>query len=161
MIKPENDRKAEDVTWPTFAFERPWICPFQQNRKIICQYGDVDGRKVYKTGFPGRKIISLCKLVSDLHPISILTGEIAGEVTGVVGASPALWYFRYIASIFSTLHTRLWLGFKMKRKSYKMTLMLRTTHPSIEYLIANAWNGPMPESEHRGLLRFFLISRLL
>ena len=25
------------------------------------------------------------------------TGEIAVEVTGVVGASPALWYFRYIA----------------------------------------------------------------
>ena len=25
------------------------------------------------------------------------------EVTGVVGVSPALWYFRYIASIFLTL----------------------------------------------------------
>jgi hypothetical protein len=44
--------------------------------------------------------ISLCKLVSDLRPIDILTGEIAIEVTGVVGVSPALWYFRYIASIF-------------------------------------------------------------
>ena len=51
-------------------------------------------------GFPWRKIISLCKLVSDLHPIDILTG--------VVGASPALWYFRYIASIFLTLHKCLW-----------------------------------------------------
>jgi hypothetical protein len=29
------------------------------------------------------------------------------EVTGVVGVSPALWYFRYIASIFLTLHKRL------------------------------------------------------
>ena len=37
----------------------------------------------------------------------ILTGEIAIEVTGVVGVSPALWYFRYIASIFLTLHKRL------------------------------------------------------
>ena len=35
-------------------------------------------------------------------PIDILTGEIAVEVTGVVGASPALWYFRYIVSIFLT-----------------------------------------------------------
>jgi len=29
-------------------------------------------------------------LVSDLCPIDILTGEIAVEVTGIVGASPAL-----------------------------------------------------------------------
>jgi hypothetical protein len=42
-------------------------------------------------------IISLRKLVSDLRPIDILSGEIAIEVTGVVGVSPALWYFRYIA----------------------------------------------------------------
>ena len=42
------------------------------------------------TGLPWRKIISLCKLVSDLRPIDILTGEIAVEVTGVVGVSPAL-----------------------------------------------------------------------
>jgi hypothetical protein len=39
----------------------------------------------------------------DLRPIDILTGEIAIEVTGVVGVSPALRYFRYIASIFLTL----------------------------------------------------------
>ena len=43
--------------------------------------------------------------VSDLHPINIFTGEITVEVTEVVGVSPALWYFRYIASIFLTLHT--------------------------------------------------------
>ena len=43
-----------------------------------------------------------------MRPIDILTGEIAVEVTGVVGVSPALWYFRYIASIFLTLHKRLW-----------------------------------------------------
>ena len=30
----------------------------------------------------------------------ILTEEIAVEVTGVVGVSPTLWYFRYRASIF-------------------------------------------------------------
>jgi hypothetical protein len=47
-------------------------------------------------------------LVSDLRPIDILTGEIAIEVTGVVGVSPALWYFRYRASIFLTLHKCLW-----------------------------------------------------
>ena len=46
------------------------------------------------------------QLVSDLRPIDILTGEIEVEVTGVVGVSPALWYFRYIASIFFTLHKR-------------------------------------------------------
>ena len=63
----------------------------QQNRRIICQYGGVDGRKR--------------KLVSNLCPITILTEEIAVEVTEVVGVSPALWYFRYIASIFLTLHT--------------------------------------------------------
>ena len=45
--------------------------------------------------------------MSDLRPIDILTGEIAIEVTGVVGASPALWYFRYIATIFLTIHKRL------------------------------------------------------
>jgi hypothetical protein len=44
-----------------------------------------------KTGFPWRKIISLHKLVSDLRPIDILTGEITIEVTGVVGASPAFY----------------------------------------------------------------------
>jgi hypothetical protein len=38
------------------------------------------------------------KLVSDLCPIAILTEEIAVEMTEVVGVSPALWYFRYIAS---------------------------------------------------------------
>jgi hypothetical protein len=43
------------------------------------------------------------------RPIDILTREIAIEVTGVVGASPALWYFRYIASIFLTLHKHLWV----------------------------------------------------
>jgi hypothetical protein len=37
--------------------------------------------------------------------------EIAIEVTGVVGVSPALWYFRYIASIFLTLHKRLCFKF--------------------------------------------------
>jgi len=37
-----------------------------------------------------------------LRPINILTGEIVIEVTGVVGVSQALWYFRYIASIFLT-----------------------------------------------------------
>jgi hypothetical protein len=31
-------------------------------------------------------------------------------VTGVVGVSPALWYFRYIASIILTLHKRLCLN---------------------------------------------------
>jgi hypothetical protein len=62
---------------------------------------------IKKTGFPYRKIISLRKVVSDLRPIDILTGELAIEVTGLVGVSPALWYFRYIASIFLTLHKRL------------------------------------------------------
>jgi hypothetical protein len=33
---------------------------------------------------------------------AILTEEIAVEVTEVVGVSLALWYFRYIASIFLT-----------------------------------------------------------
>jgi hypothetical protein len=37
--------------------------------------------------------------------------EIAIEVTGVVGVSPALWYIRYIASIFLTLHKRLCFKF--------------------------------------------------
>jgi hypothetical protein len=32
------------------------------------------------------------------------------KVTGVVGVSPALWYFRYIASIFLNRHKRLWLS---------------------------------------------------
>ena len=47
-----------------------------------------------KMGLPRRKIISLCKSVGDLHSIDILMGEIAVEVTGVVGVSPALWFFR-------------------------------------------------------------------
>jgi len=38
-------------------------------------------------------------------------------VTGVVGVSPALWYFRYIASIFLTLHKRLWLHKTKKNKA--------------------------------------------
>ena len=49
----------------------------------------------------------------DLRPIDILTEEIAVEVTGVVGVSPALWYFRYIASICLTLHMRLWVDTQM------------------------------------------------
>ena len=48
-----------------------------------------------------------------MRPIDILTGEIAIEVTGVVGVSPALWYFRYIASIFVTLHKRPWVGVEL------------------------------------------------
>jgi hypothetical protein len=39
--------------------------------------------------------------------LGLLFLEIAVEVSGVVGVSPALWYFRYIASIFLTLHKRL------------------------------------------------------
>ena len=50
----------------------------------------------------GRKIISLHKSVCDLCPIDILTGEIAVGVTGVVGVSPALWYFRYSEHIFDS-----------------------------------------------------------
>jgi hypothetical protein len=46
-----------------------------------------------------------------------LTGEIAIEVTGVVGVSPALWYFRYIASIFLTLHKRLWAVWSQTKMS--------------------------------------------
>ena len=60
-----------------------------------------------KRMFLEKKIISLRKSVGDLCPIEILTGEIAVEVTGVVGVSPVLWYFRYIASIFLTLHKRM------------------------------------------------------
>jgi hypothetical protein len=37
-----------------------------------------------------------------LHPINILTGGIAVEVTGVVGVSPALWYFRSSEHIFDS-----------------------------------------------------------
>jgi hypothetical protein len=50
-----------------------------------------------------------------------LTGEIAIEVTGVVGVSPALWYFRYIASIFLTLHKRLWL--QVQSFSFKQNII--------------------------------------
>ena len=41
-----------------------------------------------KRVFLEEKNISLRKLVSELRPIDILTGEIAIEVTGVVGVSP-------------------------------------------------------------------------
>jgi hypothetical protein len=55
-----------------------------------------------------------------LCPITILTEELAVEVTEVVEVSPALWYFRYIASIFLTLHKRLWarvvLNYETKSK---------------------------------------------
>jgi hypothetical protein len=71
-----------------------WINNYLCNHRRLCRV------KNMLAGFPWRKIISLRKLVSDLRPIDILTGEIAIEVTGVVGVSPALWYFRYIASIF-------------------------------------------------------------
>ena len=74
----------------------------------------------------GRKIISLRKLVSDLRPIDILTGEIAIEVTGVVGVSPALWYFRYIASIFLTLHMRLWSKMATVNKNRKKNILTTT-----------------------------------
>ena len=43
-----------------------------------------------------------------IKPENDRKAEIAIEVTGVVGVSPALWYFRYIASIFLILHKRLW-----------------------------------------------------
>ena len=45
-----------------------------------------------------------------MKPENDRKAEIAIEVTGVVGVSPALWYFRYIASIFLTLHKRLWVN---------------------------------------------------
>jgi hypothetical protein len=56
-----------------------------------------DTQYIWNAGFNytfGRKIISLRKLLSDLRPIDILTGEIAVEVTRVVEVSPALWYFK-------------------------------------------------------------------
>ena len=53
-----------------------------------------------------------------MRPIDFLTGEIAVEVTGVVGVSPALWYFRYIASIFLTLHKRLWTDYTKIRHDF-------------------------------------------
>jgi len=34
-----------------------------------------------------------------LHPIEILTGEKAVEMTGVVGVSPALWLYRGVAIV--------------------------------------------------------------
>ena len=49
-----------------------------------------------------------------MRPIDILTGEIEVEVTGVVGVSPALWYFRYIASIFLTTQTPVLGGCRAK-----------------------------------------------
>jgi hypothetical protein len=66
-----------------------------------------------KTGF--MFIFFLCcfltteRVYYEIREISTFSGEIAIEVTGVVGVSPALWYFRYIASIFLTLHKRLWV----------------------------------------------------
>jgi hypothetical protein len=48
MIKTKNDRKAEDVTWPVFISAAMEGVHCQQNRKIICQYEGVDGRKIYK-----------------------------------------------------------------------------------------------------------------
>jgi hypothetical protein len=81
-----------------------------------------------KTCFPWRKIISLRKLVSDLCPIDILTGEIADQVTGVVGVSPALWYFRYIASIFLTLHKRLCSTLRLKYVSLQYICTLEINY---------------------------------
>ena len=65
----------------------PLRCPLSTKSVDYLSVWGVDGRKVYKTGFPWRKIISLCKSVGDLRPIDILTGEITIEVTGIVGVS--------------------------------------------------------------------------
>jgi hypothetical protein len=62
-----------------------------------------------------------------LRPIDILTGEIAIEVTGVIGVSPALWYFRYIASIFLTLYFHFLL--LLNPKSYRKSLFSRSKFP--------------------------------
>jgi hypothetical protein len=69
----------------------------------------VSDKKIFKISANENTLWTLAAMLSDLRPIAILTEEIAIEVTGVVGVSPALWYFRYIASIFLTLHKRLWL----------------------------------------------------
>ena len=78
---------------------------------------------------------------TNLRPIDILTEEIAIEVTGIVGVSPALWYFRYIASIFLTLHKRLWLSYegcteeeRVKGKSYRSY-----SHNSVVKVANNIW----------------------
>jgi hypothetical protein len=91
-----------------------------------------------------RKIISLRKLVSDLRPIDILTGEIEVEVTGVVGVSPALWYFRNIASICLTLHKRLCLDWQklilMYYQSNNLTTLAIGLCPSFLFLYSGLFD---------------------
>ena len=87
-----------------------------------------------KTGFPWRKIISLCKLVSDLCPIDILTGEIAVEVTGVVGGSPTLWYFSYIASTFLTTQAD-----SVNASSYSCPSVKHVRIIEISYFYVSVW----------------------
>jgi hypothetical protein len=91
--------ERQKISRDLFSFLRLWKCPLSTKSEDYMS----------AWGCTWRKIISLRKLVSDVRPIDILTGEIAVEVTGIVGVSPFLWYFRYIASIFFTLHKRLWL----------------------------------------------------
>jgi hypothetical protein len=64
--------------------------------------------------------------IYNLRPFDILTGEIPVEVTGVVGVSAALWYFRYIASIFLILHKRLW----SKATYFRLSVVLGFYHHS-------------------------------
>jgi hypothetical protein len=64
-----------------------------------------------------------------LRPIDILTGEIAIEVTGVVGVSPALWYFRYIASIFLTTQAPVYTLAPIKLK--RIVLYLKMWYPPV------------------------------
>ena len=85
-------------------YVKKWCVHRQRN-----QYLSFDQfQMIFLQGKPVFQQNRLRKLVSDLRPIEMLTEEIAVEVTRVVGVSPALWYFRYIASICLTPHKRLW-----------------------------------------------------
>ena len=61
-------------------------------------------------------------------PIDILTGEIAVEVTGVVGVSPALWYFRYIVSIFLTTQVPVAEGGHLGWRSGSLDTIFKIEH---------------------------------
>jgi hypothetical protein len=92
-----------------------------------------------------------------IYSLDILTGEIAIEVTGVVGASPALWYFRYIASIFLTLHKRLWLTLPV------FYIFLPSTPPYWQIILRFCWQWTpkRQQSESRSRATYFRLSVVL
>jgi hypothetical protein len=167
MIKPENDRKAEGFTWPIFIFAVIEVSIVSKIGRFSVSMG-VEMVRIYKNGFSLKKNHFTTQISKRFASYRHFDRGNSVEVTGVVGVSPFLWYFRYIASIFFTLHKRLWLKLVtnkakcLKRKKINKSMYFKrflATNNKYNSVIAHSthwidiwayrkylWNPPHPTS---------------